>query len=93
MGKIAPLDGVGPEQLRIDELVKRVQAERPREIIIALGADAQSEATIHYLASVLKPLGTPVTRIASGLPVGAGLEYADDLTLGRAMSGRREINS
>ena len=89
MGKIAPLDGVGPEQLRIEALLKRVQTERPREIIIALGGDAQSEATAHHLLEVLKPLGVSVTRIASGVPVGSGLEYADELTLGRAISGRR----
>ena len=91
MGKIAPLDGVGPEQLRIEDLVKRVQTEKPREVIIALGADAQSEATVHHLISVLKPLGVAVTRIASGISVGTGLEYADELTLGRAISGRRAV--
>ncbi|MFA6560666.1 MAG: recombination mediator RecR [Verrucomicrobiia bacterium] len=91
MGKIAPLDGVGPEQLRIEDLVKRVQAEHPREVIIALGGDAQSEATTHHLIEVLKPLGVSITRIASGIPVGSGLEYADELTLGRAIAGRRPL--
>jgi recombination protein RecR len=91
MGKIAPLDGVGPEQLRIEALLKRAQAEKPREIVIALGGDAQSEATAHHLLDVLKPLGLAVTRIASGIPVGSGLEYADELTLGRAIAGRRPV--
>lgn len=91
MGKIAPLDGVGPEQLRIETLVKRIQSEHPREIVIALGGDAQSEATTHHLLEVLKPLGVAVTRIASGIPVGSGLEYADELTLGRAIAGRRPL--
>lgn len=91
MGKIAPLDGVGPEQLRIEELLKRVQAERPREVVIALSGDAQSEATTHHLVDVLKPTGVSITRIASGIPVGSGLEYADELTLGRALAGRRPI--
>jgi len=91
MGKIAPLDGVGPEQLRIEKLVERVQAEHPREVIIALGGDAQSEATTHHLIEVFKPLGVSVTRIASGIPVGSGLEYADELTLGRAITGRRPL--
>jgi recombination protein RecR len=89
MGKIAPLDGVGPDQLRIEALLKRVQTDKPREVIIALGADAQSEATAHHLVEVLKPLGVAVTRIASGIPVGTGLEFADELTLGRAIEGRR----
>ena len=91
MGKIAPLDGVGPEQLRIEALLKRAQDEKPREIIIAFGGDAQSEATVHHLLDVLKPLGIAVTRIASGIPVGSGLEYADELTIGRAVSGRRPV--
>ncbi len=89
MGKIAPLDGIGPEQLRISDLLKRVESEKPREVVIALGSDAQSEATAHHLVSILKPLGVAVTRIASGIAVGTGLEYADELTIGRAIEGRR----
>lgn len=92
-GRLAPLDHVGPDQLRIGELVHRIQAEHPREIILALSADVEGEATTHYLAEVLAPTGVPLTRIAHGLPAGGGLEHADPLTLQRALSGRNPLRS
>lgn len=90
-GRIAPLDHVGPEQLRIAGLQSRLTAENPREIILALSADVEGEATTRYLAEILAPAGIPLTRIAHGLPAGGGLEHADALTLQRALSGRREL--
>ncbi|HEY5707105.1 MAG TPA: recombination mediator RecR [Terrimicrobiaceae bacterium] len=87
-GRLAPLDHVGPEQLRIDELLARLQTEAPSEIILALSADVEGEATTNYLAEVLLPQGISVTRIAHGLPAGGGLEHADPLTLQRALAGR-----
>lgn len=90
-GRLAPLDHVGPEQLRIGELVARVQSESPKEIILALSADVEGEATTSYLAEILAPWGIPVTRIAHGLPAGGGLEHADPLTLQRALSGRNPL--
>jgi recombination protein RecR len=88
-GRLAPLDHVGPDQLRIDQLVARVTLELPDEIILALSADVEGEATTHYLTEILAPLGPRITRIAHGLPAGGGLEHADQLTLQRALSGRR----
>ena len=88
-GRLAPLDHVGPDQLRIDELVRRVSSESPSEIILALSADVEGEATTNYLVEILLPLGVPVSRIAHGLPAGGGLEHADQITLQRALSGRR----
>lgn len=90
-GKISPLDHVGPEQLRIRELLERLQAEPPSEIILALGGDVESEATAHYLSDLLRTFPIPVTRLAQGMPAGAGLEYADELTLARALSGRTRL--
>lgn len=90
-GRLAPLDHVGPEQLRIDSLIERAQAEKPSEIILALSADVEGEATTSYLAQMLGPLGIPLTRIAHGLPAGGGLEFADALTLQRALSGRNAL--
>jgi len=90
-GRIAPLDHVGPEQLRIAELLKRIDEEAPREIILALGADVEGDATANYLADLLREKPVAVTRIAQGLPAGGGLESADELTLSRALSGRRTI--
>jgi recombination protein RecR len=87
-GKLAPLDGVGPEQLRIAELIERVGTERPSEVILALGADVEGEATSHYLAEMLAPCGVRLTRIAQGLPAGGGVEHADQITLHRALSNR-----
>jgi recombination protein RecR len=87
-GRISPLDHVGPEDLRIDALVERVRAEKPTEVILALGADVEGEATASYIASLLRDDPVQVTRIAQGLPAGGGLEYADELTLNRALTGR-----
>lgn len=88
-GRIAPLDHVGPDQLRIEELLRRIDVEAPREVILALGADVEGEATANYLAELLRDKPVTVTRIAQGLPAGGGLESADELTLTRALSGRR----
>jgi recombination protein RecR len=90
-GAISPIDGVGPEQLRIDELIERVRANDVREVIIATDPDVEGEATAFYLGERLAPLGIPVTRLAHGLPAGADLEYADELTVARAFSGRRAL--
>ncbi len=87
-GRLAPLDHIGPDQLRISALLDRVKAEAPAEIILALSADVEGEATTNYLSEVLAPLGVRVTRIAHGLPAGGGLENADPLTLQRALAGR-----
>jgi recombination protein RecR len=91
MGRISPLNGIGPEQLRIAALLDRVRREKPTELILALGADVESEATAHYLAEQLKPLGVAVTRIALGLPAGSALEAADEVTLTRALEGRHRV--
>ena len=87
----APLDGVGPEQLRIRELLARLEPEAVAEVILATNPNIEGEATAMYLARLLEPLGVEVTKIASGLPVGGDLEYADELTLGRALEGRRRL--
>jgi recombination protein RecR len=92
-GAISPIEGVGPEQLRIRELITRVGEERVRETILATNPNIEGEATAMYLARLLRPLGVRVTRIASGLPVGGDLEYADEITLGRAFEGRREVDA
>ncbi len=91
-GKISPLDGVEPEDLRITELEKRLAAEPIQEIIIALSTDVEGDATSHYLAKRLARSGLKISRIAYGLPAGSGLEYADELTLSRALEGRREMS-
>jgi recombination protein RecR len=91
-GAISPMDGVGPEQLRIKELVRRVGEEGVREVILATNPNTEGEATALYLTRQLKPLGLRVTRPASGLPVGGDLEYADEVTLGRALEGRRDVD-
>ena len=92
-GAISPIDGVGPEQLRVRELLQRVEAEGVEEVILATNPNIEGEATALYLVKLLRPLGVRVTRLASGLPVGGDLEYADELTLGRALEGRREVAS
>jgi recombination protein RecR len=92
-GAISPIEGIGPEQLRVKELLTRVDAEGIKEIILCTNPNLEGEATAMYLARLLKPLGLTVTRIASGLPVGGDLEYADELTLGRALEGRREVDA
>ena len=90
-GAINPIEGVGPEQLRVKELLARIDDEGITEVILCTNPNIEGEATAMYLARLLKPLGIKVTRIASGLPVGGDLEYADELTLGRALEGRREV--
>jgi len=91
MGRISPLNGVGPEQLRIAPLLERAKRNKPAEVILALGADVESEATASYLIDQLKSLGVPVSRIALGLPAGSALETADEVTLARALEGRRRL--
>jgi recombination protein RecR len=86
-----PLEGIGPDQLKIRELLARLDDEGITEIILCTNPNTEGDVTAMYLARLLKPLGLRVTRIASGLPVGGDLEYADELTLGRALEGRREI--
>ena len=90
-GKISPLDGVEPEDLRISELEKRLARESIKEIVIALSTDVEGDATSAYLAKRLARKGLKISRIAYGLPAGSGLEYADELTLSRALEGRREM--
>lgn len=90
-GKISPLDGVEPEDLRIGELESRLGAEPIQEVVIALGTDVEGDATSNYLAKRLARPGLKISRIAYGLPAGSGLEYADELTLSRALEGRREM--
>ena len=92
-GKISPLDGVEPEDLRIGQLEARLGGEPIREVIIALGTDVEGDATSHYLAKRLARNGLKISRIGFGLPAGSGLEYADELTLNRALEGRREMLS
>ena len=90
-GAISPIDGIGPEQLKIRELLSRLADERIQEIIIATDPNLEGEATATYLARTMKPLGIKISRLASGLPVGGDLEYADEVTLGRAFEGRRAL--
>ena len=90
-GCISPLDGIGPEDLRVRELLDRVRSEGIAEAILATSPTVEGEATAMYVSGLLKPLGIRVTRIASGLPVGGDLDYADEVTLGRALEGRREV--
>jgi recombination protein RecR len=90
-GAISPIEGVGPDQLRIRELVARIDDEKITEVIAATNPTVEGDTTALYLARLLKPLGVKVTRLASGLPVGGDLDYADEITLGRALSGRREM--
>jgi recombination protein RecR len=92
-GAISPIDGIGPDQLRIRELLARIGSEGIVELILCTNPNIEGDATALYLASLLKDLPLRVTRIASGLPVGGDLEYADELTLGRALEGRREVGA
>ena len=92
-GALNPMEGIGPEQLRIRELLTRISAEDVNELILCTNPNIEGEATAMYLARQLQPLGIKVTRIASGRPVGGDLEYADELTLGRALDGRRELQT
>ena len=90
-GIISPMDGVGPDQLKIKELLKRLENGNVEEIVMATNPTVEGEATAMYLAKLIKPLGVKVSRIAHGLPVGGDLEYADEVTLARALEGRRNI--
>jgi recombination protein RecR len=90
-GAISPIDGIGPEQLRIKELLTRLQNADIEEVIIATDPNLEGEATATYLSRMLKPLGIKISRLASGLPVGGDLEYADEVTLGRAFEGRKAL--
>jgi recombination protein RecR len=91
-GKLSPTSGVEPEDLRIGGLEQRLRRESVQEVVLALGTDVEGDATSYYLAKRLEPLGTKVTRIAHGLPAGSGLEFADEITLSRALEGRRELH-
>jgi recombination protein RecR len=91
-GVISPMDGVGPEHLKVEELLERLKGGTVREVILATNPNLEGEATAMYLARLLRPLGVRVTRLARGLPSGADLEYADDLTLTRALEGRQEMD-
>ena len=91
MGVLSPLDGIGPDHLRIKELTERVKTEKTREVIIATNFDAAGESTSIYLTKALKPLNVKLTRLAHGIPVGSNIEYTDQVTLGRAINGRREF--
>jgi recombination protein RecR len=90
-GAISPMQGVGPDDLRVQELLDRVQRNGVSEVILATNPNLEGNATAMYVAGLLKPLGVRVTRLASGLPVGGDLEYADEVTLGQALEGRREM--
>jgi recombination protein RecR len=90
-GAISPMEGVGPDDLRIRELLRRLGDGRVKEVILATNPNIEGEATAMYLARLLKPMGLKVTRIARGLPVGGDLEYADEVTLSKALEGRREV--
>ncbi len=90
-GAISPVEGIGPDELRINELVARLSNEPVQEVLLATNPNLEGEATAMYLARVLEPLGARLTRLARGLPVGGDLEYADAVTLGRALEGRREM--
>ena len=90
-GLISPMDGVGPAQLHVKELVERIGTEQPTEIILATNPNAEGEATAIYLARLLAPLGVSVTRLAYGLPIGGDLDYADEVTLTKALEGRRAL--
>lgn len=91
MGALSPLDGVGPEEIRVKELMARVEKGGVKEVILATNPNAEGEATAMYLAKTLRPLGIAVTRIARGLPMGGDLEYADEMTLSKSMSGRTRV--
>lgn len=90
-GLISPMDGIGPAQLRVRELIARIETERPAEIILATNPNAEGEATALYLLRLISPLGVVVTRLAYGLPIGGDLDYADELTLAKALEGRRTL--
>lgn len=91
LGAIAPLDGIGPEDLKVKELLRRIKQNTVKEIIIATNSDAEGETTALYLSKLFKALGVKITRIACGIPAGGNLEYADQATLGKALQGRQEV--
>ncbi len=91
-GAISPLDGISPEALKIKELLERIRREKIEEVVIATNPNIEGETTAMYIAKLIKPLGVRVTRLASGLPVGGDLDYVDEVTLGRALEARREID-
>jgi recombination protein RecR len=91
-GAISPIEGIGPDNLRIKELMTRLSNPEIQEVIIATDPNLEGEATATYLSRMLVPLGITISRLASGLPVGGDLEYADEVTLGRAFEGRRTVN-
>jgi recombination protein RecR len=91
-GLISPMDGIGPAQLRVKELIERLASERQREVLIATNPNAEGEATALYLARLITPIGVTVTRLAYGLPIGGDLDYADEVTLARALEGRRVLS-
>ncbi|MBV8354503.1 MAG: recombination protein RecR [Candidatus Eremiobacteraeota bacterium] len=90
-GLISPMDGIGPAQLRVKPLIERIGAHPPREVVIATNPNAEGEATALYLSRLIAPLGPAVTRLAYGLPIGGDLDYADEITLARALEGRRPL--
>jgi recombination protein RecR len=90
-GLISPMDGIGPSQLRVKELIERIGTEEPTEIILATNPNAEGEATALYLSRLIQPIGVTVTRLAYGLPIGGDLDYADEITLAKALEGRRVI--
>ena len=90
-GVLSPVDGVGPNDIRINELVERVKAGDVKEVILATNPDVEGEATASYIARLLKPMGVSCTRIAHGIPIGGNLEYTDEVTLAKAMEGRRQL--
>jgi len=90
-GALSPIDGIGPGELRVRELVERVAGGKVREVIIATDPDVEGEATAHYVAERLAPLGVTVTRLAHGLPAGSNVQYADEVTVARALAGRRSL--
>ncbi|MFO7295671.1 MAG: recombination mediator RecR [Clostridia bacterium] len=90
-GVISPMNGIGPDDIRIKELIARISGDTVKEVILATNPDVEGEATAVYISKLLKPMGIKVTRIAHGLPVGGDLEYADEVTLSKALEGRREM--
>jgi recombination protein RecR len=91
-GVISPMDGIGPGQLRVKELIERIATEHPQELVIATNPNAEGEATALYLARLIAPSGVVVSRLAYGLPIGGDLDYADEITLAKALEGRRTLS-
>ncbi|MFQ5574832.1 MAG: recombination mediator RecR [Terriglobia bacterium] len=90
-GAISPINGIGPDEIRVKELLARLQENKVKEVVLATNPNVEGEATAMYIAKLVKPLGVRATRLASGLPVGGDLEYADEVTLGKALEGRQEL--